>query len=41
VVLLDGQLTIQSQPRDGTRLTAELRIVDREPPQSHTVIDAD
>jgi len=29
VVLLDGQLTIESQPGGGTHLTAELRIVDR------------
>ena len=29
VVLLDGQLTIESQPGGGTRLTAELRIIDR------------
>ena len=39
VVLLDGQLTIQSQPGDGTRLTAELRIVDREPSNRIAVID--
>jgi signal transduction histidine kinase len=30
VVLLDGQLTIESQPNGGTHLMAELRIVDRQ-----------
>jgi signal transduction histidine kinase len=34
VVLLDGQLTVESQPGSGTRLTAELSIVDRPAPMT-------
>ncbi|MCM3901989.1 MAG: histidine kinase, partial [Pyrinomonadaceae bacterium] len=37
VVLLDGQLTVDSRPGQGTRLTAELSILERPMPTVHSV----
>ncbi len=39
VVLLDGRLTVESRPGMGTRLTAELSIVDRPSPPNYSDIE--
>jgi signal transduction histidine kinase len=41
VVLLDGQLTVASQPGSGTRLTAELSLVDRPAPMMDSGVETE
>jgi signal transduction histidine kinase len=41
VVLLDGHLTVESLPGSGTRLTAELSLVDRPAPMMDSDVETE